>query len=79
MPATRTRRPSRFVFDRLSWADYTRMLRICDRQGLRTTYIAGRLEVMSPSSEHEFVSRILGGWWRSASRSPAETWNPAEE
>jgi Uma2 family endonuclease len=59
MPATRTRRPSRFVFDRIGWADYTRMLRICDRQGLRTTYIAGRLEVMSPSFEHEFLSRIL--------------------
>lgn len=59
MPATRTRRPSRFVFDRLSWADYTRMLRICDRQGLRTTYIAGRLEVMSPSFEHDVQSRLL--------------------
>lgn len=59
MPATRARRPSRFVFDRIGWADYTRMLRICDRQGLRTTYIAGRLEVMSPSFEHEFLSRIL--------------------
>jgi Uma2 family endonuclease len=61
MPATRTRRPSRFLFDRIGWADYTRMLRICDRQGLRTTYIAGRLEVMSPSFEHDVQSRLLAG------------------
>lgn len=57
--SSRAAHPARFVFDGVDWSDYSRLLRVFERQRLRTTYDDGVFEIMSPSSEHEFFKGIL--------------------
>lgn len=59
---SRPREPDvpRFVFDRVSWADYEAMLRIVGNRPVRVTYDGGRMELVSPSYAHENLSHLLG-------------------
>ena len=43
-----------------SWEEYERLLtELSDRPGLRVTYDGGRLEIMSPSPEHDEYARFI--------------------
>lgn len=50
----------RFVIHGVSWEQYlaTRDL-YEDRPGLRMAYLEGKLEIMSPSSKHELVKKLI--------------------
>jgi Uma2 family endonuclease len=44
-----------------SWADYQRLLEMRgDRSAPRLCYLEGELEIMSPSSTHEFLKSMIG-------------------
>jgi hypothetical protein len=46
------------TFHRVSWEDYERMLEIRgDKSAPRITYLEGELEIISPSKDHEQISR----------------------
>jgi Uma2 family endonuclease len=48
------------VFHDVSWDDYEQLLEeITDRPGLRVSYDAGKLEIMSPLPEHEEFKRFI--------------------
>lgn len=54
----------RFITTGVSWQDYETLLdTLGDRAGYRLAYLAGTLEIMSPSRRHEFakknISRLL--------------------
>ncbi len=51
---------NRFVFEEVSWDDYEAMLRIIGNRPIRVNYDQGRLEIMSPSYEHENSGYLLG-------------------
>ena len=45
----------------VTWADYQRLLEVRgDRSGPRLTYVEGRVEIMSPSREHESIKSLIG-------------------
>jgi Uma2 family endonuclease len=49
----------RFVLNGVSWAQYLALRAMFDdRPGLRMTYVAGALELMSPSREHEHIKTL---------------------
>jgi Uma2 family endonuclease len=49
-------------FDRVSWQDYERLLRMRgDHSAPRITYLKGRVEIMSPSRDHEAIKSWIGG------------------
>lgn len=56
------RREDHFVhFYGATWADYRRLLEIRgDRSAPRITYLAGTLEIMSPSRTHESIKSMIG-------------------
>lgn len=44
-----------------TWADYQRLLEVRgDRSAPRLTYLEGRIEIMSPSREHESIKSVIG-------------------
>ena len=48
------------VFPRVSWEQYENLLEdLSDRPGIRVSYNEGRLQVMSPSAEHEEYKDFL--------------------
>jgi len=47
------------VIQDLQWDDYEAVLEALQHRHLRINYDCGRLEVMSPLSEHEIVTRII--------------------
>jgi Uma2 family endonuclease len=48
------------VLHGVTWVEYEQLLDdIADRPGLRLTYDEGRLEIVSPSQEHEFFKQII--------------------
>ncbi len=47
------------VLDGISWETYEQMLDDVGDGHLRLTYDEGRLEIMSPSGEHEFAKKVL--------------------
>ncbi len=50
----------RFLLHGVSWDEYTALLRAFgDRPALRTTYLDGALELMSPSGPHEAAKKIF--------------------
>lgn len=49
----------RFVFENVSWQDYEAMLRIVGERHVRVTYDRGRMEILSPSLEHESDAYLL--------------------
>lgn len=52
---------SRVVLGNISWQQYHAIGEVLrDRPRLRLTYDRGRLEIMTTSSEHERIKRILG-------------------
>ncbi|MGA2064074.1 MAG: Uma2 family endonuclease [Thermoguttaceae bacterium] len=51
---------SRVVLSGIAWSTFEALLADNDCRGTRFTYDRGRLEIMSPSSEHEWVKRLLG-------------------
>lgn len=49
------------ILDNVDWKTYTRFLYLfAERPGYRLTYDRGRLEIMSPSPEHEINTDFLG-------------------
>jgi Uma2 family endonuclease len=51
----------RLLLDNVDWRTYTRFLYLfAERPGYRLTYDRGRLEIMSPSPEHELDAEFLG-------------------
>lgn len=64
MIATATTAPIRggkFVLGNVPWSQYSRLLReFAEQRRIRLTYDQGELEIMSPSHEHDRVSRFLG-------------------
>ena len=49
------------VLHGVTWADYQRLLEVRgDRSAPRITYLEGRVEIMSPSREHESIESIIG-------------------
>ncbi|MCI0423047.1 MAG: Uma2 family endonuclease [Acidobacteria bacterium] len=50
----------RIVLNHVSWETYERLLAdLSDESAIRLTYLDGKLEIMSPSDEHEICSRNL--------------------
>jgi len=50
----------RIVLNNLSWETYEHLLAdLSDESAVRLTYLDGRLEIMSPSDEHEICNRNL--------------------
>ncbi len=50
----------RLLLDNVDWRTYTRFLYLfAERPGYRLTYDRGRLEIMSPSPEHELNAELL--------------------
>jgi Uma2 family endonuclease/predicted nucleotidyltransferase len=48
------------VLQGVSWEEYERLLKdLVDRPGMRVTYDQGRLEIMSPSPEHEIYKEAV--------------------
>jgi Uma2 family endonuclease len=59
--AEQKRAERRFVMYGVSWNTYERLLAdLANRSSPRVTYDQGRLELMSPSDEHEQYRRLLG-------------------
>lgn len=51
----------RLIVDNVDWKSYSRFLYLfAERPGYRLTYDRGRLEIMSPSPEHELDGEFLG-------------------
>ena len=49
------------VLDGASWADYQRVLEVRgDHSAPRIAYLEGRLQIMSPSEDHEAVKSFIG-------------------
>lgn len=61
---TTTERPAvpdrRFLIHAASWSTYRRILEALEDRHVFVTYDRGRLELMSPSSEHETYKSLLG-------------------
>ncbi|MGA2061383.1 MAG: Uma2 family endonuclease [Thermoguttaceae bacterium] len=51
---------NRVVLSDISWATFEALLADADHRGSRFTYDQGILEIMSPSSEHEWLGRLIG-------------------
>jgi len=51
---------NRVVLSDISWATFEALLADADHRGSRFTYDGGILEIMSPSSEHERIGRLIG-------------------
>jgi Uma2 family endonuclease len=51
---------NRVVLTDVSWATFEALLADTDHRGSRFTYDRGNLEIMSPSSEHERLGRLIG-------------------
>lgn len=51
---------NRVVLTNISWATFEALLADTDHRGSRFTYNRGVLEIMSPSSEHEWLGRLIG-------------------
>jgi Uma2 family endonuclease len=49
----------RVVLSHVSWATFKALVSETDRAGTRYTYDRGRLEIMSPSTLHERVRKML--------------------
>lgn len=50
----------RFLVDNVTWDQYCALRKSLDDQpGVRITYLEGRLELLSPSSEHERIKKTL--------------------
>lgn len=50
----------RIVLNNLSWETYEHLLKdLSDESAIRLTYLDGRLEIMSPSDEHEMCKRNI--------------------
>jgi Uma2 family endonuclease len=51
----------RVIIENVSWETYEKILELFDeRPGLRITYLAGALEIMVPSREHERRKTVIG-------------------
>ncbi len=50
----------RLVLDRVSWSTYEALLADLEHGGVRLTYDHGRLEIVSPSRQHERFKRLIG-------------------
>jgi Uma2 family endonuclease len=50
-----------FVFDGLTWKQYETLLDSLGERRLRHTYVEGRLEVVTPSYDHESSKTFVGG------------------
>jgi Uma2 family endonuclease len=49
------------VLSGATWADYQRLLEVRgDKSAPRITYLEGRLQIMSPSEDHENVKSLIG-------------------
>src|SRR5256885_2253237 len=48
------------VLEDMSWSFYERMLKEIGDRPIRVTYDDGRLEIMSPLSEHEIIKKFIG-------------------
>ncbi|HMB04478.1 MAG TPA: Uma2 family endonuclease [Isosphaeraceae bacterium] len=57
-PAASTDTDRRFVLDNLGWQGYETMLQLVGDRPIRLTYDRGKLELMSPSPEHEKSKRL---------------------
>jgi Uma2 family endonuclease len=42
----------------VSWSGYVQLRKLLDSPGVRLTYLQGALEIMSPSSRHEFLKTL---------------------
>jgi Uma2 family endonuclease len=51
---------NRVVLSDISWATFEALLADANHRGSRFTYDEGILEIMSPSSEHERIGRLIG-------------------
>jgi Uma2 family endonuclease len=51
---------NRVVLSDISWATFEALLADADHRGSRFVYDRGDLEIMSPSSEHEWIHRLIG-------------------
>lgn len=51
---------NRVVLSDISWATFEALLADADHRGSRFIYDRGNLEIMSPSSEHEWLSTLIG-------------------
>lgn len=49
----------RFVIHGVDWRTYCVLRELLDAPGLRMTYLAGALELMSPSLRHETIKKML--------------------
>ena len=54
------RAEERFLLNGVSWATYEALVADLDHGGTRLTYDQGRLELMSPSRQHEKLKRAIG-------------------
>ena len=66
-PELRAELDQRILLRGLTWEDYERLLAIRgESAGIRITYVAGVVELMSPSTHHEWiktlVARLLEAW-----------------
>ncbi|MEX2286330.1 MAG: Uma2 family endonuclease [Planctomycetaceae bacterium] len=59
---TQTVAEQRFLMHDVSWEAYKRLLADQENHRVRMTYDRGMLEFMSPFSEHEWISRLIGGF-----------------
>ena len=50
----------RLVLDGVSWSTYEALLADLEHGGVRLTYDHGRLEIVSPSRQHERFKRLIG-------------------
>ncbi len=51
---------SRLITSGVSWEQYEKLLnKLGDRSGYRVSYLAGVLEIMSPSRRHEFNKKLM--------------------
>ena len=50
----------RFLLNGISWATYEALLADLEHTGTRLTYDQGRLELMSPSTDHEQFATLIG-------------------
>ena len=48
------------VLHAISWKTYRRLRKMPENNNIRMTYDRGELEIMSPSSLHEGIARLLG-------------------
>ena len=60
MPSIRMPKKQRFIFDRVTWGRYNRLLRMLSDRHLRITYDRGFLEIMTISFAHDRIARFLG-------------------